>query len=42
MYRWDANDRVSPAELESEGVIELKKSYFNKDCEGAWRLDLDP
>ena len=39
--RWDANDRVKPAEPESDGIIELKKNKFNADCDGAWRLDLD-
>ena len=40
--RWDANDRVKPPELETEGAFELKKSKWNKsEGEGAWRLDFD-
>jgi len=40
--RWDANDRVTPAEKESEGAFKLLKTRWNKpDGEGAWRLDFD-
>ena len=38
---WDANDRVEPAEEPTEGAVELKPSLFNKEKEGAWRLDFD-
>ena len=39
--RWDANDRVEPAEPESDGPLEIKPSLWNGTKEGAWRLDLD-
>jgi hypothetical protein len=39
--RWDANDRVEPAEEESESAFELKPSRWNQNVKGAWRLDLD-
>ena len=39
--RWDANNRVEPPELETDGALEIKPSLWNGTKEGAWRLDLD-
>ena len=38
LVRWDANDRVSPAELESESAFLSKPRLWNQNVEGGWRL----
>ena len=40
--KWDANDRVQPAEPVSTSATKLLPSRWNKDGVGAWRMDLDP
>jgi hypothetical protein len=40
--KWDANNRVEPAEPVSTSGTKLLPSRWNKDGLGAWRMDLDP
>ena len=39
--KWDANDRVEPAEPVHLMPTKLLPSHWNKDGLGAWRIDLD-
>jgi hypothetical protein len=42
LIKWDANDRVEPAEKVSTSGQKLLPTMWNKDGVGAWRMDLDP
>jgi len=41
LIKWDANDRVRPPEPVSTSGAVLLPTKWNKQVEGAWRMDLD-
>ena len=42
LVKWDANNRVEPAEKSLELGTKLLPSKWNGDSVGSWRMDLDP
>ena len=42
LIKWDANDRVEPAEKVSTSGQKPLPTLWNRDGVGAWRMDLDP